>query len=165
MCFGKAFRVQAEYCFSIWTVHLVAGRHAVGDQSTGAAKGGGETAGTTARERQHRRTPEKQVFESEGRRRERILLFLFQRQITERSGSGLNGRSVSLYLCHCDVMLPDIVHCNALSASTSEMFTDLIFERICIYVCTVYQSFLFRIYIKNEKPPRSLYWCLFTTVS
>lgn len=78
----KSLSVQGEYCFSTWTFHLVAGGHAAGDQSAGAAEGGGETEGKTARERQHSRTPKKQVAESEGRRRERILLFPLQRQIT-----------------------------------------------------------------------------------
>lgn len=60
----------------------VTGGHAVGDKSTGPAKGRGETAGKTARERQCGRTSKKQVFTSEGRRRKGIL-FLFQRQMTE----------------------------------------------------------------------------------
>lgn len=59
----------------------MAGGHEVGDQSAGAATEG-EKSGNTARERKHRRAPKKQVLESEGRRRERILL-LFQRQMKE----------------------------------------------------------------------------------
>lgn len=65
-----------------WTFPLVAGGHAVGDQSTGAAEGGGQTEGKSTREREHR-APEKQIFKSQGGRRERLLLF-FQREVTDR---------------------------------------------------------------------------------
>lgn len=97
----KEFCRQTEYCFSIWTFDLVAGGHEVGNQSTGAAKGGGEKEGQTARERKHSRTSKKQIFKSEGRRRERFFLLLFQRQMTERSSS----RVSAFIFCHHELML------------------------------------------------------------
>lgn len=77
----------------------VAGGHAASDQRTGAAKGGGETEGESKRktDKQSSGASEKQVFEIEGRRRERILL-LFQRKMTEKRSSSF---------LHVSLPLPD----------------------------------------------------------
>lgn len=103
-----------------WTFPLVAGGHEVGDQPTGAAEGGGQAEGESAREREHR-APEKQIFKSEGGRRERLLLF-FQREMTDRL-SAFNFANMRLCCWKMD---------NEIQASG--MFTDLIFEYICIYM-------------------------------
>lgn len=80
---------SATFSFANWVFLGVAGGHAVGDQPTGAAEGGGEEEGKPAGEGQGRGTSEEQVSEGEGRGRERILL-LFQRQVTKTSCSSLS---------------------------------------------------------------------------
>lgn len=71
----------------------VAGGHAVGDQPTGAAEGGGEEEGEPAGEGEGEGggTPEEQVPEGEGGDREGILL-LFQRHVTQTSSSSSPNR-------------------------------------------------------------------------
>lgn len=70
-------------------VGSLAGGHALGDQPTGAAEGGGEEEGEAGGEGEDGRTSEEQVSEGEGRGREGILL-LFQRQVTKTSSGSLN---------------------------------------------------------------------------
>ena len=111
---------------------LAAGGHAGGDQSAGAGTGGEESEGQRAGERKDSGIPKKQISESEGRRREEILL-LFQRQITV---SSLNGLRIGFYPCHWELMLPHVLS----SESTSQMFTDLTYEYICIYSRWMYSN-------------------------
>lgn len=80
---------STTFSFVDWAFGGVAGGHAVGDQPTGAAEGGGQEEGNPAGEGEGWGTAEEQVSEGEGRDRERILL-LFQRQVTKTSSSSLN---------------------------------------------------------------------------
>lgn len=61
----------------------VSGGHEAGDRPAGAAARGGAAEGEREGEREHGGTPAEQVSQSEGRRRERILLLSFQRQVTK----------------------------------------------------------------------------------
>lgn len=113
------------------------GGHATGDQSTGAAEGGGAAEGAGARAR-HTGTAEEQVSEGEGRRRTRVLLFFFQRQtVTEEKKP--------LHVGRCEQRLTD----------GRWMFTDFTYLFLCLYI--VANSFTFiGLYIKSFNQPASV---------
>lgn len=83
---GPSAVKQRSFSIGNWAWGGVAGGHALGDQPTGAAEGGGEEEGEAGGEGEDGRTSEEQVAEGEGRGREGILL-LFQRQVTKTSSS------------------------------------------------------------------------------
>ena len=77
-------------------VCLGAGGHASGDQAAGAA--------AARRDKQRRRPPTKQVFETEGRRKEGVLLLVFQGQITKEVAIQTDCSGSHLW----ELSLPDV---------------------------------------------------------